>query len=286
MSHLRRSPHHRPVVSLEGGQKMRKAPATLSARRSPLTGIVAGIVFVLLTTGASAAPAPFSLTFDGVHVSDPTTPFGLRHEGRFTAAAPFCPSGWAHDTRQIDDGGQLTVWRVYECDDGTGSFTAFLPFVRSEHEGSGSWKVVEGTGRYAQLRGQGTYIGTHLSGDPNDFATVTYRAQWQGVVDFDADAPAIESLSASAQKRATRLPTYTLRVTVTGRDASQIAYIVDVRAGKVPLGLKRVAATTGRAATTLRIRPPRAARSVRVSVTATDALGNGPATAARTVRLR
>jgi hypothetical protein len=71
-------------------------------------------------------------------------PFGLRHEGRFTASAPFCSSGHAHDTSQIDDAGSLTAWRVYECDDGTGSFTAFLPIVRGEHEGSGSWKLVEG----------------------------------------------------------------------------------------------------------------------------------------------
>jgi hypothetical protein len=243
------------------------------------------MALAVLTTGASAAPTPFSLTFEGAHFSDPTMTYGLRHEGRFTASAPFCSSGRAYDTRQIDDGGSLTAWRVHECDDGTGSFTAFLPIVRSEHEGSGSWKVVEGTGRYAQLRGQGTYIGTLRSGDPNDLSTVIYRAQWHGIVDFDADPPAIKSLSASAQKRSTRVPTYTLRVTVSARDASPIAYTVDVRAGQVPLGLKKVSTTSGQAAATLRIQPPRGARSVRISVAAADVLGNGPTTASRTIKL-
>jgi hypothetical protein len=251
----------------------------------PLAGIVLGTVFALLTTGASAAPTPFSLTFEGAHFSDPTMPHGLRHEGRFTASAPFCSSGRAYDTRQIDDSGSLTAWRIYECDDGSGSFTAFLPIVRSEHAGSGSWKVVEGTGRYAQLRGQGTYIGTHLSGDPDDFSTVAYRAQWQGVVDFDADPPAIQSLSATARELPKRVRTYTLRVAVTALDASPIAYTVEVRAGQVPLGLEKVSTTSGQAAATLRIQAPRGARSVRITLAATDVLGNGPTSISRTIKL-
>ena len=129
----------------------------------------------------------------------------------------------------------MTVWRVHTCDDGSGSFTAFMPFARAEHGGNGSWKIVEGTGRYAQLRGQGTYVGTLLSGDPNVFSTIAYRAQWQGVVDFDADPPVIESLSASARKLSTRVRRYTLRISVTARDASSpISYTVNVRAGTRP----------------------------------------------------
>jgi hypothetical protein len=251
----------------------------------PLTGILLGVALALLTGGAAAAPTPFSLTFEGAHFGDPTTPFGLRHEGRFTASAPFCSSGRAYDTRQVDDGGSLTVWRVYECDDGTGSFTAFLPLVRGEHEGSGSWRVVDGTGRYTQLRGQGTYIGTHLSGDPNDLSTVTYRTQWQGVVGFDANPPAIESLSASARELPKRIRTYTLRVTVTARDASPITYAVDVRAKGVPLGFKKGSTTSGQATLTLRIKPPRTVRSVRIGVAASDVLGNGPTTTSRTIKL-
>jgi hypothetical protein len=258
-------------------------------RLVPVAGIALGVLCALLMTGAFAAPAPVSLTFEGTHVTDPTMPFGLRHEGRFTASAPFCSSGQAHDTRQIDDGGLLTAWRVHECDDASGSFTSYMPNVRNEHEGNGIWRIVEGTGRYAQLRGHGTYIGTHLSGDPNDFSTVSYRAQWQGVVDFDADPPAIEILSATARKLPKRVRTYTVRVAVTVRDPSTpISYTVGVRAGKVitlvPFAQKIVTTSSG-AAVTLRISPPRGARSVRISLAATDALGNGPASAARTIPL-
>ena len=91
---------------------MQRAPVVLSSRRSflhcwprprqvLLAGIVLGTVLALLTTGASAAPTPFSLTFEGAHVNDPTLPAGVRHDGRFTASAPFCSSGRAYDTRQI-----------------------------------------------------------------------------------------------------------------------------------------------------------------------------------------
>jgi hypothetical protein len=251
-----------------------------------LAGIVLGTMLALLTTGASAAPTPFSLIFEGAHVDDPTLPAGLRHDGRFTASSPFCSSGRAYDTRQINDGSSVTVWRVHTCDDGSGSFTAFMPFARAEHGGNGSWKIVEGTGRYAQLRGQGTYMGTLLSGDPNVFSTIVYRAQWQGVVDFDADPPVIESLSASARKLSTRVRRYLLRIGVIARDASSsISYTVNVRAGTVPLESKNVSTTSGQAAVTLRISPPRGARSVRISLVATDALGNGPTSASRTIRL-
>ena len=69
-----------------------------------------------------------------------------------------------------------------------------MPTVRSEHGGSGSWRIVKGTGRYATLRGLGTYTGTLVSGDP-DFASVVFRTNWQGIVDFDADPPTIKTFT-------------------------------------------------------------------------------------------
>ena len=258
-----------------------------SLRLSLAAGIVLGTVLALLTTGASAAPTPFTLTFNGAHFVDASFPDGIRHDGRFTASAPFCPAGRAYDVSHVvTPSGFLDVMRLHTCDDGSGSITAFMPVVRGEHGGAGTWQIVEGTGRYAQLRGKGTYIGTHLSGDPDDFLTVVYRAEWQGFVDFDADPPAVESLSASARKLPKRVRVYALRVAVTGRDASSpISYAVDVRAGRVPLEFKIVSMTSGQAAVTLRISPPRGARSVRIGVAATDVLGNGPTTISRTVRL-
>jgi hypothetical protein len=254
-------------------------------RLVPLVGVVLSMVFALLTTGASAAPTSFSLTFEGAHATDPNFSSGLRHEGRFTASAPFCPSGRAYDADQINDGVTLTAFRLHECDDGSGSFTAFMPNARGEHGGSGTWKIVDGTGRYAQLRGQGTYIGTRLGGDPDDFSTITYRTQWQGVVDFDADPPVIQSLGASARKLPTRVRRYTLRVALSARDASPMSYAVVVRAGGASLDSKNGSTTSGQAAVTYRIQPPRGARSVSVSVAVTDVLGNGPTTASRMIKL-
>jgi hypothetical protein len=137
---------------------------------------------------ASATPTSFTLSFQGSHVTDPSFPAGLRHEGRFTASAPFCPAGKAVDTRDVELE-PLTVLRTHTCDDGTGSFTALMPAVAGEHGGGGSWKIVEGTGRYATLRGIGTYAGHIISGDPQVFETIVFETSWQGVVDFDIADP-------------------------------------------------------------------------------------------------
>ena len=141
------------------------------ASRVRLVGVAIGagvaVVFACLSVGATAAPAPFLLTFDGAHPVDTTLPHGLRHDGRFTASAPFCSAGRAYDVgHSTDEGGFLNVLRIHTCDDGSGSFTADMPTVRGEHGGTGSWRILEGTGRYATLRGLGTYTGTLISGDP------------------------------------------------------------------------------------------------------------------------
>jgi hypothetical protein len=259
----------------------------LAGIRLAFVGIALGAVIALVAVRATAAPTPFLLTFEGAHFLDSTLPHGLRHDGRFTASAPFCSAGRAYDARH-DDGaeGSLAVYRMHTCDDGSGSFTAFMPAVRGEHGGSGAWRIVEGTGRYATLRGQGTYTGTLTSGDPNRFETISYRTDWRGVVDFDADPPTIESFAATVRKLRQRVPAYTLRIGLTARDASlPISYAVDLRAGRTLLDLKRASTASGRATITVRIRPPRAARSVRILLTASDVLGNETSTS-RAFRLR
>jgi hypothetical protein len=253
-----------------------------------LVGVAVGAVFALLSVRATAAPTPFSLTFEGAHFADSTLPGGLRHDGRFTASAPFCSAGRAFDVRHFEEAdGALTVLRMHTCDDGSGSFTAFMPRVRNEHGGTGgSWKIVEGTGRYATLRGLGTYTSTLISGDPDVFETITYRTNWQGAVDFDADPPAIERFTTTARKLRQRLRTYVLRIGVTVRDTgAPVSYTVDVQAGRAVLGFKQGSTSSGQATVTLRIRPPRAVRSARILLTARDALGN-ETSASRSVRLR
>ncbi len=272
---------------ITGSVSMTEARAT----RVRLVGVAVAagvaVVFACLSVRATAAPAPFLLTFDGAHSVDSTFSGGVRHDGRFAASAPFCTAGQAHDARQSTDvAGMLNVLRTHTCDDGSGSFTADMPTVRSEHGGTGTWRIVEGTGRYATLRGLGTYTGTLVSGDPNVFESIVYRTNWQGVVDFDADPPTIETFTTTPRKLRLRVRTYTLRVGLVVRDPSApVSYTVDVQAGRAALAFKQGSTASGQATVTLRIRPPRAARSASVLLTTKDALGNETSTS-RTVTLR
>ena len=232
------------------------------------------------------ATTPFQLTFQGAHHVDATLPAGLRHDGRFTASPPFCAAGRAYDARQLDTSGVLDLERLHTCDDGSGSFTVFMPMVRNEHGGSGTWQIVEGTGRYATLRGLGTYTGTVVSGDRDVFETIAYRTSWQGAAGFDADPPAIDAFVATARKVRQRPRTYALRVDLTARDATAaVEYTVDVLAGRSRLDFKSGTTASGQGTITFRLRPPRGASSVRVALTARDALGNETAVS-RSVRLR
>lgn len=248
--------------------------------------LAAGVALVPLAFGNADASDSSLLTFEGAHYVDTSLPGGLRHDGRFTASAPFCSAGRAYDSRHFDTGGWLTVHRLHTCDDGSGSFTVFMPNVRGEHGGSGNWQIVEGTGRYATLRGRGTYTGTIVSGDPDAFDTIAYTTSWEGAAGFDSDPPAIDALVATARKVRQRPPTYVLRVDLTARDATApVDYTVDVLAGRSRLDFKSGSTSSGQATITFRLRPPRGARSVRVALTVRDALGN-ETTASRSTRLR
>jgi hypothetical protein len=233
---------------------------------------------VSVAGGAHAAPSEFSLTFVGKHVVDPASPTGLHHEGRFTASAPFCPSGTAIDTRHVLLE-TLSVERTHTCDDGSGSIIVSIPDVAREHQGGGgTWKIIGGTGKYEKLRGSGGYSGQVLGGDPFDFASVTYRTTWRGRVGFDADPPAV-TLTAAATKLKLPKRTYSLRVALVVRNeepAAHVTYslIVQANGQYVSGGSRQGSTTTGRAAIPLRITPPRTARAVRISVRATDPLGN------------
>jgi hypothetical protein len=251
-----------------------------------LTAVMAAAL-VLVVGGANAALTQFSLTFVGKHVADPAFPAGLHHEGRFTASPPFCPAGSAIDTRHVQDP-PLWVERTHTCDDGSGGIIVSMPNVTGEHGGSGSWQIIRGTGKYETLRGSGTYIGQRLSGDPGDFLSITYQTTWKGLVDFDADPPAL-SLTATATKLKLPKRTYSLRMGLVVRNeapGARVTYslIVQSRGRYVSGGSRHGSTTTGRAAFALRITPPRTARAVQLSVRSSDPVGN-ESTTSRLVRL-
>ena len=265
------------------------------SRKIPRSAVLTLSVAVLAAAGAAvlglwsvratAAPTPLVLTFEGGHFPDETLPGGLRHDGRFTASAPLCSAGRAYDVEHVVIE-PLTVMRMHTCDDGSGTFTALMPTVRLEHEGRGSWRIVGGTGRYATLRGFGSYTGTLVSGDPFLFESVVFRTNWEGVIDFDADPPAIETFAVTASKLRSRPRTYTLRVRLAMRDTGMpVSYSADIWVKSSVVAFRRASTRSGQATITFRIRVPRTARTTRVVLTAQDALGN-ERKASRSVRLR
>jgi hypothetical protein len=255
------------------------------------TGVVLSVVVAggvaSLAGGAGATLSQFSLTFVGRHVTDPAFPAGLHHEGRFTASAPFCASGTAVDTRDVQDP-PLWVERTHSCDDGSGSIVVSMPDVTGEHGGGGSWRIIRGTGKYETLRGSGTYTGQRLSGDPGDFLSITYRTTWKGLVEFDADPPAL-TLTATATKLKLPRRAYSVRVALVVRNeepGARVTYslIVQARGQYVAGGSRQGSTTTGRAGFALRITPPSTARVVQLSVRASDPVGN-ESTTTRPLRL-
>jgi hypothetical protein len=141
-----------------------------------------------------------------------------------------------------------------------------------------SWKIISGTGKYATLRGNDTYTGEIIGGDPSDPISVIYRTTWTGMVEFDATPPVV-GVAATATRLKQPAGAYSVRISLVVRNeepGSRIAYRVVVRAGSffVPGGSKRGATTSGRAVLTLRVKPPRSARTVQVIVKASDPIGN------------
>ena len=246
-----------------------------------LVGLGAILIAVpaFVSMRAEAAPSPALLTFDGIHIADanPNMRAGVRHEGRFTAAPPFCASGTAVDVLHKTVM-PLRLYRVHTCDDGTGSFTVFFDEAAKEHpaepEARGPWLITEGTGRYATLRGRGYFTGRLVTGDFRVPLTTTYRTVWDGVVDFDASGPNTTFLTAKATKL--RRGTYALRLALDLRDTpgTPVSYQVTVKAGGTPLADREGATSTGLVSMSLRIRPSKATHSVRIHLSVSDQLGN------------
>ncbi len=136
-----------------------------------LVGIgLAGVVAVSAATALAArsAASPFELVFQGRWEAnwegDPSYGLPVVLVGTFTSGAPFCESGTADDPTWSRD----PVRRRYTCSDGSGSLTLGMtnPLAAYNGIGQGEWTIVEGSGRYAGLRGKGSYTGEVLEQDP------------------------------------------------------------------------------------------------------------------------
>jgi hypothetical protein len=260
------------------------------------SAIAAGVATVMtmgaLVTGvARAAPSSFELLIDGFR--SPAAPpekffASFRNEGPFTASAVFCSSGYAIDLEWLGPLGAVHGLRQFSCSDGMGSVTARQRVLRTDLTTylEGDWRIVDGTGRYATLRGKGTFA-TALGGDPIDPTTRTFRETWRGLVDFDAVPPTVAISRAKAERLRRPTGSYSIGIAFTARDAgegSAVSYRITVGSGAAVLVARSGETTSGTASATFRVRPKKNVKSLRLVIVASDPLGN-ERTVTRSVKL-
>lgn len=250
-------------------------------------GVAVGVA-AAITMGATLAFAgrsqagPLEFVATGWHEAVPGSdayPFGWRHTGEFTAGAPFCASGTFVDL--VYDGlNGLDDVRLFSCGDGSGTLTmATMTWCEHRYPFTDSWRIIDGTGRYATLRGKGTYSGQFVSGNEDDPLSVVFRSTLRGFVDFDSVAPTIGVSSPKVTKLTRPMGTYAIRLGLSLRDNDQgntISYTVAVEpaGGGLYLVQKKGSTSTGRVAMTLRIRPAPDMRKVLLQLGVEDPVGN------------
>ena len=251
-----------------------------------LVGVgLAGVVAVSAASARalSSSASPFELVVQGRAVD-------VILDGMFTSSAPFCESGTAahaphpHEYREL-----------YTCGDGSGSLT--FKFMSL-----GDWTIVEGSGRYASLRGEGKYSVENLGG--GDGATWEFRAKLQGLVDWgvepdqpedgdtvaptnpDTVAPRIAIASARPTKLRRPADAYSIKVALALRDdveGNTVAYNLRVKEGpehardrRLPLLAQKDGMTaSGSVSATLRVHPSsKRVRNVVLLLSASDPVGN------------
>jgi len=188
------------------------------------------------------------------------------------------------------DSATETALRKFTCAGSSGAFTARVGRLSAEHGGSGTWQIVEGTGRLGDLRGKGTWSSVRLGGNPTDPATITFRSTWKGVADLDVSPPVIAASKRSVQRL--RRPTGTFRVRLVlalndsaGNSVSYTLAVIDPRRPFDWLATKSGATSSGTAVFSLRVRPTKRTRILQLKVDASDPVGNTTAFAT-TLRLR
>ena len=263
-----------------------------------LVGVgLAGVVAVSAATALAArsAASPFELTLEYQHMSweVPIAPL----TGTFTARAPFCGSGTFVELQRA--GAADAKYRL-TCDDGSGSLVVsasvglfdfvagHLPVVE------GSWRILEGAGSYAGLRGTGSQR-TELSEGPFDPECVdawgadaewvcpwlvTRRSTLEGVAAEDAIAPTIGFSDVQVTKLPRPAGAYSVEAAIALRDdveGSPVFYKLRVTPTTSARELASNVGTTRKetVAMTMRLRydkPPKRAVLLRLSVA--DEVGN------------
>jgi hypothetical protein len=245
-----------------GHRDFESSVRSVRANLAVTLAVVAGAASVL-TAVAGAGTTAFELVFHGSHPA-------AVHEGPFTASAPFCAEGYAADRPPQGFSPPGVVIREHTCGDGSGIIAMRITDPPKEHVpgGNGTWKILEGSGRYARLRGHGTW--TSSGGDH-------FRSVLTGIADFDTAAPTVVMSRATARKLPRPRGAYVLRTSFAARDdieGNAVSYRVTVSARGVVLAARRGKTTSGPISLSLRIRPPTRARAVRIEISASDPLEN------------
>jgi hypothetical protein len=241
----------------------------------------------VFAVAARAASSPFELVFDGRHEPDPASPRGFWHAGPFRASGAFCSSGEGLTLRVTGDSPtNAEATRLLTCADGSGSATALVVPIDAEHGGSGLWRIVSGTGQYANLRGRGTFASVLVGGDPSDHGSIVFRSTWAGVADLDDEAPAVSISRASAAKLRRPKGWYRVGIAFSANDTpgSVVRYRITIKGGGSTVGGRAGETASGTASVALRVRPRKGLRRVGLQITASDPLGN-ERTIARSLKL-
>jgi hypothetical protein len=127
-----------------------------------LVGLLVVMGLANATTVGAAGPGPVTINVHGLFAVP---------GGTFTAEGPICGSGTTSDATRIVERGHdvflILNRKTFVCDDGSGTFTLRIDavFRACDQTDTSSWSVIDGTGRYDHLTGQGTGVGTYFPGD-------------------------------------------------------------------------------------------------------------------------
>lgn len=246
---------------------------------------IAGVVAVSAaasTLAARSTASPLEIVLHARHEPmPPGDPFAtVRHIGTFTAGAPFCESGTAEDDGWLkrQRNSETSVFRVFECADGSGSLDLLIASMPAEHRAAGSeWRIDYASGRYASMRGKGTSRVDLPGGSPEALETITLK----GFVGANAIPPSLAFTSAIPRKVRRTAGAYSIRVAFSIRDdveGNTVAYRLRVAQTRlhrlIDLASKEGETASGSVLTTLLVVPGKRARSVQLLLTASDPLGN------------
>jgi hypothetical protein len=224
---------------------------------------------MLFVGGAAGAPGRQTMTLDGLW--DPLdAPDLARVTGDFAASGKFCSRGSFENDQAGTPDLVKSFTRTFTCADGSGSIKVRGVGASEDRRGArGTWHITEGKGRYARLRGSGTWRITAAG-------VADFTSNWTGVSDFDTAPPRIRIVRAQAALRAQGKRRYTVTVAFRARDnvsANAVSYTVTAFGGGRRLARAQGTTRGGEVVARLVVRPARV-RAVRVDVAADDPVGN------------